>query len=135
MVKKKALRGKKKIMIEALMDQLGVVTAACKQTGISRQTHYRWLNEDANYKIWADEVPDLCLDFAENSLFGLMREGNIASVIFYLKTKGKKRGYIEKTEIEHSGGSHTFNLITKSVKEIKDAKAGNKRNPGSDNHS
>jgi len=29
-----------------------------------------------------------------------MNEGNVASIIFYLKTKGKRRGYVERSEIE-----------------------------------
>jgi len=120
---KKALRGKKRIMFDALLDQLGVVTAAAKQTGIHRRTHYRWIIEDDNYKEWVEEVPEICLDFAENALFKQIKEGGVPSTIFYLKTKGKLRGYIEKQEIEHVGDIPVvFNLIEKSVEEIKNEK-------------
>jgi len=94
------LSGKKKIMFEALQSQLGIVTAAAKQTGIDRRTHYKWLKADENYKFWIEQVPDLCLDFVENALFKNIKEGKTAEIIFYLKTKGKKRGYIEKSEID-----------------------------------
>jgi len=101
MVKKlKALRGKKKLMYEALRSQLGVVTSACKLVGISRQTHYRWLREDENYKAWVEQIPDITLDFAETALLKQIKEGNTTAIIFYLKTKGKQRGYIERQEID-----------------------------------
>jgi len=94
------LSGKKKRMFEALQDQLGVITAAAKQTGISRRTHYKWLKKDDNYQYWIKQIPDLCLDFVENALFKNIKAGKTAEIIFYLKTKGKHRGYIEKSEID-----------------------------------
>jgi len=79
---------------------LGVVTSACKLVGISRQTHYRWLREDENYKAWIEQIPDITLDFAETALLKQIKEGNTTAIIFYLKTKGKQRGYIERQEID-----------------------------------
>lgn len=85
-------------MIEALEKSLGVVTAACKQVGIDRTTHYRWLEEDEEYKTEVLSIGDIALDFAESRLHGRIKDGDTTSIIFYLKTKGKKRGYIERQE-------------------------------------
>jgi len=93
----------KKNMIEALEKSLGIVTTACRMVGISRETHYRWLREDEEYKEAVEAIADLTLDFVESKLHKQIEKGEVSSTIFYLKTKGKKRGYIEKQEIEHSG--------------------------------
>jgi hypothetical protein len=89
----------KKAMIEALEKSLGIVTTACKAVGISRETHYRWTREDEAYKEAAQSIADIALDFAESQLHKRIKDGSDAAVIFYLKTKGKKRGYIERQEI------------------------------------
>ena len=96
----------KKAMIEALEKSLGVVTTACKSVGIARQTHYEWLKEDDNYRKSVEDISDVALDFAESQLHKQIKDGEVSSTIFYLKTKGKKRGYIEKQEMDlnHSGG-------------------------------
>jgi hypothetical protein len=91
---------KKVAMIEALTKALGVVKMACESVGISRQTHYNWLKEDAAYKTACDNLPEVVLDFAEHHLHKLISQGNPAATIFLLKTKGKKRGYVERQEIE-----------------------------------
>jgi hypothetical protein len=39
-----------------------------------------------------------------------IQDGNPTSTIFYLKTKGKKRGYIERQEFAHEG-IKTFQII------------------------
>ena len=103
-------------MIEALEKSLGIVTTACKKVGISRQTHYRWTEEDEAYKIAVDSISDIALDFAESQLHKQIQEGNSTSTIFYLKTKGKKRGYIEKSEVDMNA-NHSGEI--KIVREIK----------------
>ena len=91
---------KKQAMIEALTDSLGVVTIACKKVGIARNTHYEWYKEDENYRNAVDDLADVALDFAESMLHKQIQEKDTTATIFYLKTKGKKRGYIERTEVD-----------------------------------
>lgn len=93
----------KKAMLEALEKSLGVVTSACKAVEISRETHYRWMREDSNYKEAVDDLANVALDFAESQLHKQIKGGNPTATIFYLKTKGKNRGYIERQEISHEG--------------------------------
>jgi len=89
----------KKAMIEALEKSLGVVTTACKSVGIARSTHYLWMTTDDEYKNEVEGISDIALDFAESQLHKQIKDGNSTSTIFYLKTKGKKRGYVERQEI------------------------------------
>lgn len=91
---------KKAEMLEALERTLGIVSTACKQVNISRRTHYTWMEDDPEYKAAVSAVNESVLDFAESHLYKLMKEGNPAATIFFLKTKGKARGYVERQEVE-----------------------------------
>lgn len=93
---------KKRAMIEALTKSLGIVTTACKSVRIDRSLHYRWLREDESYREAVEDVGDIALDFAESSLHKQIENKDTVATIFYLKTKGKSRGYIEKQEIDVS---------------------------------
>ena len=88
----------KKAMVAAMEKALGVVTTACKTVGISRQTHYNWL-QDPDYAAAIEDVGEVAVDFAESHLHKLIKDGNPAATIFFLKTKGKGRGYVERQEI------------------------------------
>jgi hypothetical protein len=88
----------KKAMVAAMEKALGVVTTACKTVGISRQTHYNWL-QDPDYAAAIEDVSEVAVDFAESHLHKLIKDGNPAATIFFLKTKGKGRGYVERQEI------------------------------------
>jgi len=114
---KKKLKGKKLNMYEALKSELGVVTTACKLVGISRETHYSWLRKDENYKIWVESIQDITLDFAENALLKQIKDGNTSSILFYLKTKGKNRGYIEKPENQITFTKQENKLIQVNIPE------------------
>lgn len=106
----------KKAMLEALSKTLGNVTAAAEIVGISRNTHYSWVNEDSIYKLECENLSEQSLDYVESKLFELISgasrevvtpEGvrtikdapNATAIIFYLKTRGKNRGYIEKIDL------------------------------------
>ena len=91
---------KKEAFIKAYRESLGVVVHACKTADISRRTYYNWLESDEEFRQAVEDVGEEALDFAENALKKKIREGDTTATIFYLKTKGKKRGYIERTEID-----------------------------------
>ena len=104
----------KRAMIEALEKSLGVVTTACKIVGIDRTLHYKWMKEDEEYAEEVISLSDIVLDFAESKLHNLISTGDTTATIFYLKTKGKKRGYIERTEITGADGDK-LNAITVEI--------------------
>ena len=97
----------KKGLIEALEKSLGVVTTACKQVGIGRTTFYNYYNEDIDFAKKVDDIENVALDFAESQLHKQIQEGSTAATIFLLKTRGKKRGYVERQEITGAEGVPT----------------------------
>jgi predicted DNA-binding transcriptional regulator AlpA len=103
MNKNNKIQHTKKALLEALEKSLGVVTTACKQVGIDRTTFYRYYKEDLEFKKQVDVRSNVAIDFAESQLFKQIQSGNPTSTIFYLKTKAKKRGYVERQEIEMGG--------------------------------
>ena len=108
---------KKDAMIQALTVSLGNVTEATAAVGMSRETHYAWLKDDAEYSAAVASLKNVALDFAESQLKKLMEGAerqalthdgeivtikdapNTSAIIFYLKTQGKGRGYIERSEL------------------------------------
>jgi len=98
---------KKESLLKALEKSLGIVSTACESAGISRTTYYKYYNKDKGFKQLVDSIGDIALDCAESQLFELIKEKNVTAIIFYLKTKGKKRGYIEKQETSHNSNNIT----------------------------
>ena len=97
--KRRQTRQRKTRVLEALEKSLGVVTTACRNAEVSRAQFYVWLNEDEKFKKAVREMQDVALDFAESQLFKQIQSGVPSSTIFYLKTKGKNRGYVWRQEI------------------------------------
>jgi len=95
---------KKESVLKALEQSLGVVTMACKQAKVPRSTYYKWLNEDEDFATQVKDIENVALDFAESQLHKQIGKGVPSSTMFYLKTKGKHRGYIERTEVTGADG-------------------------------
>lgn len=90
----------KKKMLEALEFNLGIVTTSCQSTKVSRATHYRWMQEDPDYKQAVKDINEIAIDLVEGYLFENIKEKKEASIFFYLKSKAKHRGYIERQQVE-----------------------------------
>lgn len=95
---------KKEQFLEAYHSASANISVACKKVGISRETYYRWCKEDASFKANCSDVEESLLDMAETMLLKAIRDGKTAELIFYLKTKGKSRGYVERTEMTGMNG-------------------------------
>ena len=91
---------RKRAVIEALQKSLGIVTTACINAGVSRVQFYEWKKTDADFAKAVDDIEDVTLDFVEGKLLQNVKDNDTQSILFYLKTKGKRRGYTERTEIQ-----------------------------------
>ena len=89
--------------LEVLGKKAGNVTEACRAVNIDRKTYYNWAERDEAFKASCDAIKDSLLDFMESQLLKNIQAGKEASLIFALKCQGKKRGYIERQQVEHSG--------------------------------
>lgn len=118
--KKVALTKRK--MIEALERSLGIVTPAAKEVGISRQQFYVYYNTDPEFKKAVDEIDTMTTDFVENQLFKKIKEGSEKSIMFYMKYKGRKRGYDSTIDVNLTGGDASITVIklTSNKKEDED---------------
>lgn len=95
---------KKENLIKIYTNSFGNVTMTCKAVGINRWTFYDWLKK---YPDFAEEIKNINveeveLDFYENALRKRIEEKSDACLIFALKCKGKRRGYVERQEIDYT---------------------------------
>jgi hypothetical protein len=101
---------KKAEFLQVYSQKANNVHLTCKAVGISRATFYAWIRDDDDFRetIWHVEEGDI--DAAETALKRQVLDGNITAIIFYLKTKGKNRGYVERQELTGMDGQKLFEV-------------------------
>ena len=127
----------KKELLEALNGCKGIVSTACKSVGLSRTTFYEYYNSDPEFARQADEAQENAIDFVEGKLFEKINGVSVirytakgeedvyeqppsdTAIIFYLKTKGRKRGYVEK--LETTNVTYNAEVTPEEAKKISDA--------------
>lgn len=92
----------KKIPFEKIAEvyakKAGNISSTCTALGINRTTFNEWKEKYPKLSQLLDEVDESLIDFSESKLLEQINEGNLTAIIFHLKTKGKKRGYVESME-------------------------------------
>ena len=118
MAKHNAKLYKEQLLI-ALEKNLGIVTAACKEVGISRDSYYDYYNNDPEFRRKVDDINEIAIDFTESQLFKKIKQGSERSILFFMKYKGRKRGYTDSVDIT-SGGKTITEIKLIQVKNRKD---------------
>jgi len=113
---RRSTRFLKRQFVENFFKKTGNISELCRETGVSRQTYYDWMEKDEKFKKNIEIQQEGILDFAESKLLKLIDEKNVAAVIFFLKTKGKGRGYVERVEQLFKGDKFSP-LVVKIVKD------------------
>jgi hypothetical protein len=91
--KDRTIEEKKRDVLEELQKSMGIVTLACRKTRIGRTQFYLYKKEDETFSLKVDEITETFVDMVESKLLEKVMMGDRASVMFYLKAKGKNRGY------------------------------------------
>ncbi len=84
--------------------KIPIVQVACEKAGISRATYYRWREEDASFMDTSDialqDGVAMMNDMTESKLLSAIQEGNITSIIFWLKNR--HHAYRQRVEVSAS---------------------------------
>lgn len=97
----------------------GILSDIAANFSVTRQTVYNWCEEDAEFKQTLEDSRERFVDLAESNLrklvagvpaiekgengenrfAGWVERPSETAIIFTLKTRGKKRGYVERSEV------------------------------------
>lgn len=90
-------------LIKALENSMGIYTAAAKMLGCAPNTISNRVRKSKKLRDCVAAIKYRNVDLAETQLLVKLREGNMTAIIFYLKTQGKERGYVERVQEQAVG--------------------------------
>lgn len=96
----KRVASSKSKFLRSLRSKMGVVSLASRECNISRTTHYEWMKIDPAYRAKVAEINEHAIDFVESKMFEAINNGDRQLIQFFLSTRGKKRGYSNRLEVE-----------------------------------
>lgn len=116
---------KNKILMDKLISELQstpIVEIACRKTGITRQTFYRWIEKDFELKARVEEAIEkgssLINDMAESTLIQNIKDNELTAVIFWLKNRHEKF----RTKVQLSGKiKNEIELSDEEKEELKES--------------
>ena len=93
---RESTRRKKALFIKKYFLSIGNISRICKTVNISRQQYYRWLENDEKFKQAIRDEEAGLIDLVESQAFILIIEKNPTMIKYFLQTRGKDRGYVDK---------------------------------------
>jgi hypothetical protein len=82
----------------ALREARGLLSHAAQRLGVTDEAVRQRVKKHPTLQQVRAEAREAMLDVAESVLFEQIRRGEAWACCFFLKTQGKERGYVERTE-------------------------------------
>ncbi len=109
----------KRELLDAMQQNGGFAYASAKLIGVPYSTVHYWMHNDPGFMKEYEEIKGRLLDRMEQELIqrAMNNKDRDACLLFYLKTQGKHRGYVERTESTGANGAPLTNEVTFKVAE------------------
>jgi hypothetical protein len=117
-IKKESTEARKNAFVDILRANGGNIKQSCIKANMGRSTYYGWIDDDKEFENEVRDINEELLDFTESQLMKHITKGNLTAIIFYLKTKGQSRGYIEKQYINQKQMTTPIKIFEFSRDEI-----------------
>jgi hypothetical protein len=98
-------------IIEALQQNAGLMAPAARALGVSRNSLMIRIAKEPELRKVRDEAVEIMLDIAEGHLMNGIRSGDKKDVRYFLRTRGRNRGYGDRTEVVGDGGGPVHVII------------------------
>ena len=108
-------------MVQAIRESKGMVYVAARKLGCAANTVYNYAERHPTVQEAIDQERGLLVDTAELALWKALQNGEGWAVSLTLKTLGKERGYVERTQTEVSGkdgGALVISVVKMDVDEL-----------------
>ena len=92
-----------KQFIKAIPNTGGIITKIAERVGCAWHTAKKYIEQYPTIQQAYQNECERVLDIAESALIKSVTEQEAWAVKYILSTKGKKRGYVERQELEHGG--------------------------------
>lgn len=90
-------------LLKAIEDSAGLVTTISKRLGVSWWLADKHIKQNEKALEAIKNEKEKLIDLAESKIIDSISGGNTQDAKWYLGCQGRKRGYGEKVDIEHSG--------------------------------
>lgn len=109
------------------LKQMPIVRVACKRSGISHNSVYRWRNEDPHFASLMDDAlaegEDFINDLSESQLLVLIREKQFAAIRFWLTHRHSKyKKQVEETTNDEYDSDQVIQALGLGPDDFKDEK-------------
>lgn len=108
----------KRLFLEALEESRGMITTSAAAIGVTRETIDNWRKADPGFDKAINTIKERQKEWVEGKLMTAIENGNVASIMFFLKTQCGWRE-TQKVEVETTNDVDVREMLKELRKDLK----------------